>query len=102
MKMTVICRVEPGCLGPEGASHVEAFCKLGQTEFDAIDPDIIDWVIVPRFDKHQPEIQYKLNGRYLSGPQSDQYLKALGKDQDAFEEALFKQLTISVNHYFGR
>lgn len=102
MKITVICRVEPGCLGPDGIDHVEAFCKLGQKEFDAIDPDIIDWEIIPRLDKTKPEIQYKLNGRYLNTQQSALYLNALGKDPDEFEESLFKQLTTSVNHYFGR
>ena len=102
MKITVICRVEPGCLGPDGVNHVEAFCKLGQKEFDAIDPESIDWEIVPRFDKTKPEIQYQLKGRYLNEQQSELYLKALGKDPEAFEEALFKQLTLSVNHYFGR
>lgn len=102
MKITVICRVEPGCLGPDGADHVEDFCVLGQKEFDAIDPAIIDWEIIPRFDKTQPEIQYKLKNRLLNDQQSALYLKALGKDQDEFEDALFKQLTESVNHYFGR
>lgn len=102
MKITVICRVEPGCLGPDGADHVEAFCKLGQKEFNAIDPDIINWEVIPRFDKTQPELQYKLNGLYLNEEQSELYLKALGKDPSKFEETLFKQLTVSVNHYFGR
>lgn len=102
MKITVICRVEPGCLGPDGADHVEDFCKLGQKEFDAIDPDKVEWQIVPRFDKTKPEVQYKLRGRYLSEEQSALYLKALGKDPEEFEEDMFKQLTVSVNHYFGR
>ena len=102
MKMTIICRVEPGCLGPDGADHVEEFCKLGQKEFDAIDPDIFDWEIIPRFDKTRPELQYKLRDRNLNKRQSGLYLKALGKDPDGFEEALFKQLSLSVNHYFGR
>lgn len=102
MKITVICRVEPGCLGPDGADHVEAFCKLGQREFNAIDPEIIDWEIIPRFNKSLPELQYKIRGRNLNEQQSELYLKALGKEPSAFEEALFKQLTLSVNHYFGR
>lgn len=102
MKITVICRVEPGCLGPDGAGHVESFCKLAQKEFDAIDSDIINWEIIPRFDKSLPELQYKLKGLYLNEEQSEQYLKALRKDPNEFEEALFKQLTVSVNHFFGR
>jgi hypothetical protein len=102
MKITVICRIEPGCLGPYGADHVKKFCALGQKEFDKIDPDQVKWKIVPRFDKNKPEIQYKLNDRYLSQKQSIAYLKALGKDQAKFEEILFKQLGESVNHYFGR
>lgn len=102
MKITVICRVEPGCLGPDGADHIEAFCKLGQKEFELIDPNIIEWEIIPRLDKSKPEIQYQLKGRNLSEQQSELYLKALGKDPDEFEDSLFKQLASSVNHYFGR
>jgi len=102
MKITVICRVEPGCLGPDGADHVVEFCKLGQKEFDLIDSDHVNWEIIPRLDKNKAEIQYKLNDRYLSEQQASLYLKALGKDPETFEEALFKQLAESVNHYFGR
>jgi hypothetical protein len=102
MKITVICRVESGCLGPDGANLVEEFCKLAQKEFDLIDPDELDWRIIPRFDKTKPEIQYKLNDRNLTQEQSEMYLKALGRDPEEFENALFKQLAESVNHYFGR
>jgi hypothetical protein len=102
MKITVICRVEPGCLGPDGANHVEKFCLLAQKEFDKLEPDQVKWQIIPRFDKDKPEIQYKLNDQYLTEDQSNVYLKALKKDPDQFEESLFKLLTESVNHYFGR
>ncbi|MFT6898769.1 MAG: hypothetical protein ACJA13_003196, partial [Paraglaciecola sp.] len=31
-KLTVTFRVEPGCLGPDGISHIEAFCKFAKRE----------------------------------------------------------------------
>jgi len=102
MKITVICRVEPGCLGPHGADHVEDFCHFAQKEFDLVDPTKVDWQIEPRFDKTLSEIQYKLKNRNLSSKQAGLYLDALGKEQDAFEETLFKQLAESVSHYMAK
>ncbi len=102
MKITVICRVEPGCLGPDGIDHVDDFCLFAQKEFNQLDSHIIDWHITPRIDKTLDEIQYKLKGRLLSTEQARLYLNALGKEQDDFEDILFSQLTQSVNHYFKR
>ena len=30
LQLAVIYRVEPGCLGPEGAAHIEGFCQFAQ------------------------------------------------------------------------
>ena len=102
MKITVICRVEPGCLGPDGADHVEDFCQYAQKQFNQVDTDAVDWEIIPRFDKTLDEVQYKLKSRILSDQQTGLYLKALGKDQNLFEDVMFQQLTDSVNRYLNR
>mgnify|MGYP000004305692 FL=1 len=102
MKITVICRVEPGCLGPDGIDHVDEFCLFAQKEFDLLDTQIIDWKITPRTDKILDEIQYKLKGRFLSGNQAQLYLNALGRKKTDFEDILFSQLSQSVNNYFKR
>lgn len=99
MKITVICRVEPGCLGPKGADHVERFCQIAQREFDQVEPDKVEWQLIPRFDKTLDEIQYKLKNRNLSSKQAGLYLDALGQEQDEFEEELFKQLSVSIKNY---
>ena len=102
MKINVICRVEPGCLGPDGADHVEAFCKKAQTEFDQIDPCSVDWELIPRWDKTKPEIQYLLAGKLLNEQQTKMYLSAMGREHDDFEGRLFQQLTACINQFFGR
>lgn len=99
MKITVICRVEPGCLGPKGADHVERFCQIAQKQFDKIEPDKVEWQLIPRFDKTEAEIQYKLKNRNLSSEQAHLYLDALGQEQEEFEEELFKQLSTSIKSY---
>ena len=55
-KLHIIFRVEPGCLGPQGDTHVEKFCEFAQQEFNTIDPELIHWDIIPRFDKSLDEI----------------------------------------------
>lgn len=50
-KLTVVIRVEPGCLGPDGNSHVKEFCNVAQVEIEPIDSDFVNWEVVPRFDK---------------------------------------------------
>lgn len=102
MKIEVICRVEPGCLGPDGADHVEAFCKMAQKEFDAVDPCSVEWQLIPRWDKTKPEVQFKLAGKMLNDQQAKMYLSAMGREYDDFESGMFKQLTTAINHYFGR
>ena len=40
-KLTVIFRLEPGCLGPDGEDHVEEFCKFAEKEVAPIDSDFV-------------------------------------------------------------
>ena len=96
MKINVICRVEPGCLGPDGADHV------AQQEFDKVDPCSVDWELIPRWDKTKPEIQYLLAGKLLNEQQTKMYLSAMGREHDDFEGRLFQQLTSCINQFFGR
>jgi len=99
MRVTVIYRVDPGALGPGSESIVEGFCRFAQKEFDDLFKDCIDWEIMPRFDKSEKEIQYKIRNRDLSVQQASLYLDALGKEQGSFESKLYKQLESSIAHY---
>ena len=74
-KLVVVCRVEAGCLGSKGADHIDAFCEFAQKEYVEIDADYITWLVVPRNDKSQPEMQYRVNNKKIS--------------RDQFETAIF-------------
>lgn len=58
MKLTVVFRVEPGCLGPQGANSVDEFCLFAQSKVESLDSDYVIWSIIPRNDKTLPEGHY--------------------------------------------
>ncbi|MFT5420797.1 MAG: hypothetical protein ACI9D5_001548 [Candidatus Endobugula sp.] len=57
-KFTVTYRIEIGCLWPEGASYIDAFCLFAEKRVAGLDADFIHWYIVPRNDKKLVEMQY--------------------------------------------
>ncbi|WP_342807030.1 hypothetical protein [Alteromonas sp. M12] len=101
-KLTVTFRVEPGCLGPEGAAHIKGFCKHAKKMVVGLDSDFIRWVIIPRYDKSLPETEYKTNGKRLNQQQAALYLSAFNKKLDDFEAHLDEQLTHLIDSYLGR
>ncbi len=78
-KLTVTYRVEPGCLGPKGADHIEKFCLFAQKQVESIDADFVHWEIVPRYDKSLPEMQYQIGKKRLSHDKAATYLQLFGK-----------------------
>lgn len=100
-KLTVIFRVEPGSLGPEGANHVEPFCQQAGETFKTIDADFIDWQIVPRHDKSLPEMAFKVANKSLTHDQADKYLAVFEKSLDEFEDHLIQTLSRLVGEYLG-
>jgi len=101
-RLTVLFRVESGCLGPDGHNHVEGFCRFAQHRMTAIDADFICWQIVPREDKSKPEMQYQVRAKRLSHDQADRYLQVFGKTLDEFEGHLHEQLVLLIDEYLGR
>lgn len=101
-KLTVIFRIEAGCLGPQGISHVASFCKHAKAELEVLYPDFIDWHVTPRSDKSLPEISYSIGGRGLNRAQATRYLALFGHLIDEFEHAVFDHLPEIIDHYFGR
>lgn len=101
-KLTVTFRVEPGCLGPDGVEHIEAFCKFAKQQVANLDNEFIRWVIVPRFDKTLPETEYKTNNKRLDHAKAEKYLKVFDKDLEQFEEHLQDKLALLIDHYLGR
>ena len=100
-KLSVVIRVEPGCLGPDGINHVEDFCRVAQLEFEAIDSDFVNWDVVPRFDKSLPEIQYKAANKMLTHDQVTKYLEFFNKKSDEFEEHANEKLAILIEQHLG-
>jgi hypothetical protein len=100
-KLTVTFRLEPGCLGPEGESHIEKFCVYAQNEFTALTADVMNWRILPRRDKSLSEMQYQINAKSLSTDQATQYLKVFDINRDEFEAGLQEKLALLIDSYLG-
>lgn len=101
-KLTVTFRVEPGCLGPTGDTHVRKFCKYAEKEVSDLDAGFVNWQISPRFSKKVSEMRYTVNGKQLSHDKADQYLEVFGKSLDEFEDHLQERLALLVDTYFER
>ncbi|MCU7938136.1 MAG: hypothetical protein KZQ64_03165 [gamma proteobacterium symbiont of Bathyaustriella thionipta] len=100
-KLTIIFRIEPGCLGPNGVNHIEAFCELAEKEFASIDSDFIHWTIIPRLDKSLPEMQYKINNKKLAQDKAEKYLKVFGKSLHEFEDHLHNKIGLIIDQFMG-
>lgn len=101
-KIAVLCRVEPGCLGPDGLDHIEAFCALAQRAMQHFDVDVGTWILTPRYDKTLEEMQYSVANKLLSHAQATQYFALIGRDIEAFEERFQDKLTSLINLYLAR
>lgn len=101
-KLSVLCRVEPGCLGPDGQHHIEAFCTLAQQAMKHFAVDLVTWTLVPRYDKTLPEMEYTVDNKSLSRSQVSLYFKTLGQDLDTFEEVFNDKLTAFINLYLAK
>lgn len=101
-KLTVIFRVEPGCLGPEGLSHVDKFCVQALLQLQHIHSGILKWQVVPRHDKSLAEMDFAINGKVLNRDQAKRYLGHLKQDIDAFEMSVFDRIPELIDQYFGR
>lgn len=101
-KIAVLCRIEPGCLGPDGVDHIEAFCALAQKAMQHFDADVGTWLLIPRYDKTLEEMQYSVANKLLSREQATKYLVSIGRDIDSFEERFQDKLTSLINLYLAR
>jgi hypothetical protein len=102
LKLSVLCRVEPGCLGPDGVEHIETFCLLAQQAIQYLDADVSTWILVPRYDKTLDEMQYSLGSKILTEDQASRYMVLLGRDLSAFEERFQDKLTSLISQYLAR
>ncbi|WP_115720241.1 hypothetical protein [Gallaecimonas mangrovi] len=100
--LDVTFRIEPGCLGPDGLSHIEDFCQLAQQHFDRLARRYLRWDIIPRYDKALPEMQYSLNGRAISRDKVEKVLNLHQQTVDGLEEKVNQLLDTMINLYFER
>ena len=98
-KLSLTYRVEPGCLGPDGAIHIADFCKYTQERIQTLDADYLIWNIVPRHDKALPEMQYSVVGKRINHVQAEKYLAAFGKSLDEFEGHLVDKLAELIDQF---
>jgi len=101
-KMTVVFRMEPGSLGPDGAQYINEFCEFAQMQLQACAEPYIRWAIIPRLDKTLIEMEFQLASKKLTSSKAGQYLGVFGENLDHFEEQLEDNLEAIINQYFGR
>ncbi len=100
-KLTVIVRVEPGCLGPEGMSHIEDFCKFVYSKEAALNYHFVNWSFIPRYDKALPEFAFQIGSRDISSDMADKYLRIFSRELDAFEDELHDHLANYIEEYLA-
>lgn len=99
-KLTIQIRVEPGCLGPDGKSHIDTFCVAASRIFAAIEPERVSWVLIPRHDKQLPEQECFIEGRKLSEDQASLLLQRMGLTLAALQERSDALLAQLMERYF--
>ncbi|QFU22829.1 hypothetical protein FM038_012190 [Shewanella eurypsychrophilus] len=101
-KITVLCRIEPGCLGPKGLDHIEDFCRFANQELKRVDGNFIIWLPLPRYDKSLAEMQYSVNKKQLNHDKAAQYLAHFDCDLDDFEEHFHEQLSVMIDEFLSK
>ena len=99
-KLTIQIRVEPGCLGPDGKEHIETFCVAAAKIFEAVEPELVNWTLLPRYDKQLPEQEFFIEGRKLSEEQASLFLRRFGRELGEVQDRLESVLAQLVERYF--
>ena len=97
--LTLIYRVEPGCLGPEGISQIEDFCQFAQSHISTVNHDFLSMKIIPRYDKSISELQYQINNKTLSQNQVVKYLSIFKQDISSIEDGFHEEIANLIEKY---
>lgn len=100
-KLVILCRVEPGCLGPMGMDYIEEFCQYANGALGSVYAEFITWQLVPRYDKSLPETEYAIANKKLTHEQAGTYLYKFGKELDEMEEKLHEVIAHLVEKHMG-
>ena len=98
-KLTVIARVEPGSLGPDGVDKAEAFCRFANQHMAEFQREFTKWQIIPRYDKTKPEMEFYIQHKKLNPAQVVKYLSLFDLEQDQFEEKFYADLTTLIERF---
>lgn len=100
-KLAVTYRIEGGCLGPVGHTHIDKFCEYAQDNIANPFANFIRLNLIPRHDKSLPEMQFNVLSKKVNHQQAEKYLSVFGQSLDAFECELSDELTRLINIYVG-
>ncbi len=99
-QILVICRIESGCLGPQGREHVVAFCDFIKDKFATPDLHFIQWEVVPREGLKFPELEYRLHGKRLLHDHAEKYLSLFNTEIKDFEDYIDDKIIAQIEQYF--
>lgn len=98
-KLEISYRVEGGCLGPTGHTHIDKFCEYAQENIQTTSSNFVNLSIIPRHDKSLPEMQFCVLSKKISHAQAEKYLSYFGQNLDKIECELSDQLTGLIETY---
>lgn len=98
-KLTVLCRIEPGCLGPNGEELIDDFCRYAQSRVKNIDAAFVIWKLVARHDKNLPEMHYSVTGKSLDHAKAERYLGHFDQQLADFEDHFHNHLADLIDEY---
>jgi hypothetical protein len=100
-RLTVVFRVEPACLGPEGDQKIEEFCRYAQQKLAIQDAHFVSCRIVPRYDNSLLEMEYSIAEKRLNGDQVTRYMEVFQACPNTFENNLNDEVTQLINDFLG-
>ena len=101
-KLTILYRIEPGCLGPDGKLEIDEFCLFASTKITDMKLMFVNCTIEPRNDKTLPELQFYLLGKHISYDQAKLYMHKFERDIDVFFEDLDDRLANYIDEFIQK
>ena len=83
-KLMVIYRLEPDCLGLVGHKQIHEFCHHVTKNILPVDSAFVIWLLIPRLEVSEQEIEYRVNGKLLN---QEQVIKSLAVDNQENKQA---------------
>ncbi len=101
-KLSVLYRVEPGCLGPDGMNYIKDFCEYACDKFMNHHDSYVSYEFTPRFDKSLAEMEYSINQKRLNTEKAGQYMSLFAQTLTSFEDDIEEQITSLIDTFFKR